>query len=58
MGVGEIVGPRQTRSTEQPLHPPQPRKGGRAAGAQEDGWERTAMGVESLGPGGSGACKH
>lgn len=40
--------------TEQPLHPPQPREGGRAAGAQEDRWERTAMGVESLGWGAQG----
>ena len=40
--------------TERPLHPPQPREGRRVAGAQEDGWERTAMGVESLGWGAQG----
>ena len=54
MRVGEIVGPRQTRGYRTAPAPTPTQEGGRAAGAQEDGWERTAMGVESLGWGAQG----
>lgn len=52
--VGEMVGTRQTRIQNDPCTHPNPRKGGGAAGAQEDGLGKDSKGPESLGWGAQG----